>query len=75
MVNKIKLKVIPPPKEGSKIIFSTGDKDSLVKGIEPETYTCGNCDFVLAENVIPNNYDDIVFQCPSCKSYNNVSDN
>ena len=73
MAKRIKLKVIPQPKEGSKTIFTTGDKDSLVKGIELETYTCGNCDFVLAENVIPNNYDHIVFQCPLCKSFNNVS--
>lgn len=73
MTKRIKLKVIPQPAEGSRKLFTTHDKDSLVKGIELVTYTCGNCDFVLAENVIPNTYTDIVFQCPSCKSYNEIT--
>ncbi|MGD9534568.1 MAG: hypothetical protein AB7V56_12470 [Candidatus Nitrosocosmicus sp.] len=73
MTKKVKLNVISPPAEGSRIIFATHDKDSLVKGIELETYTCGNCEFVLAENIIPNTYNDIVFQCPSCKSYNEIA--
>jgi phage FluMu protein Com len=72
MTKMIKLNIIPTPQEGLRTIFSTHDKDSLVKGIELETYTCGNCEFVLAENIIPNTYNDIVFQCPSCKSYNEV---
>ena len=73
MTKKVKLNVISPPAEGSKTIFATRDKDSLVKGIELETYTCGNCEFILAENIIPNTYNDIVFQCPSCKSYNEIA--
>ncbi|KAA2282887.1 hypothetical protein [Candidatus Nitrosocosmicus sp. SS] len=73
MTKKVKLNVISPPAEGSRIIFATHDKDSLVKGIELETYTCGNCEFVLAENIIPNTYNDIVFRCPSCKSYNEIA--
>ena len=73
MTKTIKLNVISQPAEGSRTIFATHDKDSLVKGIELETYICGNCDFVLAENIISNTYSDIVFQCPSCKSYNEIS--
>jgi len=73
MTKKVKLNVISRPVEGSKTIFATHDNDSLVKGIELETYTCGNCEFVLAENIIPNTYTDIVFQCPSCKSYNEIA--
>lgn len=73
MTKKVKLNVISPPAEGSRTIFATHDKDSLVKGIELETYTCGNCEFVLAENIIPNTYNDIVFQCPSCKSCNEIA--
>ena len=69
----IKLKVIPQPAEGSRTLFTTHDKDALVKGIELDTYICGNCEFVLAENIVPNTYTDIVFQCPSCKSYNEIS--
>ena len=73
MTKRIKLKVIPQPAEGSRTLFTTHDKDALVKGIENETYLCGNCEFVLAENVIPNTYTDIVFECPSCKSYNEIT--
>lgn len=72
MTKKVKLNVISPPAEGSRTIFTTHDKDLLVKGIELETYTCGNCEFVLAENIIPDTYNNIVFQCPSCRSYNEI---
>ena len=74
MTKRIKLKAIPQPIEGSRTIFAIHDMDSLVKGIELETYSCGNCEFVLAENIIPNTYNNIVFQCPSCKSYNEIPD-
>ncbi|WP_148687714.1 hypothetical protein [Candidatus Nitrosocosmicus hydrocola] len=73
MTKTIKLNVISKPSEGSRTIFTTHDDDSLVKGIELDTYTCGNCEFVIAENIVPNTYTDIVFQCPSCKSYNEIS--
>ncbi len=72
MARMIKLKVIQPPKDGDKVIFKTNDKDALVKGIELESYVCGNCEFVLAENVIPLNYHGIIMQCPSCKAYNDL---
>ena len=73
MNRTIKLKVIPQPAKGSRTLFTTHDKDALVKGIELETYICEKCEFVLAENIVPNTYTDIVFQCPSCKSYNEIS--
>ncbi len=62
MTRRIKLKVIPQPAEGSRTLFTTRDKDALVKGVEHEIYLGGNCEFVLAENVIPSTYTDIVFQ-------------
>lgn len=73
MIKQVKLKTIPLSSVNSRTIFATHDKDSLVKGIELETYTCGNCEFVLAENIVPNTYNGIVFQCPSCKSYNEIA--
>ena len=73
MTKRIKLKVVPQPHEGLRTIFATDDKDMLVKGMELETYTCGNCEFVLTENIIPNTYKDIIFKCPSCKSYNELT--
>ena len=41
--------------------------------VELETYTCGNCEFVLAENIIANTYDDTVYKYPSCESYNEIA--
>ncbi|WP_458744505.1 hypothetical protein [Candidatus Nitrosocosmicus sp. T] len=73
MTKRIKLRAISQPPEGSRTVFATHDKDLLVKGMELETYTCGRCEFILAENIVPDTYNDIVFQCPSCKSYNKIS--
>lgn len=73
MTKRIELQVIRPPEEGTRVVFASRDKDLLVKGMELETYICGNCGFVLAENIFPNNYDNILFVCPDCKSYNEVA--
>lgn len=71
MTRRIKPKVISEHSKESKTIFATHDhNDSLVKDIELETYTCGSCEFVLAENIVHNAYNDIVFVFPSCQSYN-----
>ena len=73
MTKIVKLRVIPPPDEGTRTIFRTHDKDALVKGIELESLVCGNCEFVLVENVLACNQGDVVLQCPICKSYNEIS--
>jgi|SoiMethySBSTD1v2_1073268.scaffolds.fasta_scaffold220706_3 hypothetical protein len=69
----VKLRVIPPPIEGTRTVFKTHDKDALVKGIELESLICGNCEFVLVENVLAYNQGDVVLQCPKCKSFNEIS--
>jgi phage FluMu protein Com len=71
----IKLQVISPSNAEKRIIFSTDDKDALVKGVELESHVCGYCGFVLAENVMTYNYSNIVLQCPNCKSYNEAPKN
>ncbi len=73
MTKIVKLRVIPPPDEGTRTVFRTHDNDALVKGIELESLVCGNCEFVLVENVLAYNQGDVVLQCPSCKSYNEIS--
>jgi len=75
MTKIIKLHVIPPSNVEKRIIFSTEDKDALVKGVELESHVCGCCGFVLAENVMIYNYRDIILQCPNCKSYNEAPKN
>ena len=75
MTKIIKLHVISPSNVEKRIIFSTEDKDALVKGVELESHVCGCCGFVLAENVMIYNYRDIILQCPNCKSYNEAPKN
>ena len=70
MTKIIKLQVISPSNAEKRTIFSSDDKDALVKGVELESHVCGCCGFVLAENVITHNYSNIMLQCPNCKSYN-----
>lgn len=70
-MNKIvKLHVIPPPSTETKTIFTIDEKDVLIKDVDLESHLCGNCGFVLAENIMVYNYRDVVLQCPNCKSYN-----
>lgn len=70
MTKIVKLHVIPTPNAETKTIFTIDDKDVLIKGVELESHICGNCGFVLAENIMVYNYRDVVLQCPNCKSYN-----
>lgn len=70
MTKIIKLQVISPSNVEKRIIFSSDDKDALVKGVELESHVCGCCGFVLAENIMIYNYRNIILQCPNCKSYN-----
>ncbi len=70
MTKIIRLQVISYSNVEKRIVFSTNDKDALVKGVELESHVCGCCGFILAENVMTYNYHDIILQCPNCKSYN-----
>jgi len=75
MTKIIKLQVISSPDVEKSVIFSTDDKDALVKGVELESHVCGCCGFVLAENVMTYDYHNIILQCPNCKSYNEAPKN
>lgn len=73
MTKIVKLRVIAPPPKGTRTVFTTRDIDALVKGVDLESLICGKCGFVLVKNVINYNPGDVVLQCPSCKSYNEIS--
>ena len=75
MTKIIKLQVISPSNAEKRTIFSSDDKDALVKGVELESHVCGCCGFVLAENVMTYNYQNIILHCPNCKSYNEAPKN
>lgn len=68
----VNLGIIDKSKVKNKVIFSTQDVNPLIKGMELENYNCGNCGFLLAENVIPNSIKNIIIECPKCKSYNDI---
>jgi len=75
MTKMIKLQIISPSDVDKSVIFSTDDKDALVKGVELESHVCGYCGFVLVENVMIYNYRNMILQCPNCKSYNGAPKN
>jgi hypothetical protein len=52
MAKIIKLQVLSPSSVEKRTIFSSDDKNALVKGVELESHVCGCCGFVLAENVM-----------------------
>ena len=72
MTKIIRLQFISQSNVKKRIVFSTNDKDALVKGVELESHVCGCGGFILAENVMTYNYRDIILQCPNCKSYNDA---
>ena len=69
----IKLKVIPEPAPKSRVIIEAfkgedeGKKDSKAKKVN---YVCGNCNSMIAENVIEGSMKDQVVKCNTCNSYN-----
>lgn len=76
----VKCRTIPKPHDGSRPIYrkNTNDKgitekESIIQGSfgEELDYICGNCGYLLAENVSQGEISvDIVFECPNCQSYN-----
>ncbi|WP_458719270.1 hypothetical protein [Candidatus Nitrosocosmicus sp. R] len=52
MTKIINLQVMSPSNVEKRMIFSTDDKDALVKGVELETHACGCCGFVSADLLI-----------------------
>lgn len=70
------LKVIPKPEEGTRtVIQGTNDlrHQAYIRGKGDTSYTCGNCDHVILENVVAGQVRGIVFKCLSCGSYNDTN--
>lgn len=76
----IKCRTISKPQDGSRPIYGknnndkgTSENESLIQGNfgEELDYICGNCGYLLAENVSQGEISvDIVFECPNCQAYN-----
>jgi phage FluMu protein Com len=80
---EIKCITIPKPQDGSRPIYrkNTNDKgisekESLIQGNFGKELVyicgnCGNCGYLLAENVSQGEISvDIIFECPNCQAYN-----
>lgn len=75
---KIRLKVIPEPAEGTASVFTKGDSDNRDPFMKSESgsydLVCGSCEFPITIKMesphLPHQLKDIVFHCPECNKYN-----
>lgn len=73
-LRKIKLKIIPKPKEGTRTVLvpARGRVLPVIKGAGKTDYVCGNCDAVLMEGMSERQVRDIVICCSICGLYNDI---
>jgi predicted RNA-binding Zn-ribbon protein involved in translation (DUF1610 family) len=71
-VNKIRMKVIDKPEEGTATVFVKRGVDltPFFKGEGPVQFVCGKCKHILASKVEFAQVTNIVFKCPKCGEYN-----
>ncbi len=72
---QIRCRVIPEPKEGTRHILKKNDNkaEPFMMGNGELDYVCGQCNYVIAENVSQGEIStDTAFQCPNCKEFNEV---
>ena len=69
----IRLKVIPKPAPKSRVVIEAySNEDASGKGNKPNrvNYVCGNCDAIIAKNVVEGSMKEQVVRCPACNAYN-----
>ena len=69
----IKLKVIPEPAPKSRVVTEAhSGEDESGQGNKGNrvNYVCGNCNAIIAKNVIEGSMKEQVVKCNSCNSYN-----
>ncbi len=69
----IKLKVIPEPAPKSRIVteaYSGEDKGEESKEANRVNYVCGNCNTIIAKNVVEGSMKGQVVKCTACNAYN-----
>lgn len=74
---KIPMKVIRPPKKGTRAILQSGDTSKEFIFIVGDggniDYVCGHCGNIICKNVFEGQIKNIVFKCPKCNHYNEIS--
>jgi DNA-directed RNA polymerase subunit RPC12/RpoP len=69
----IKLKVIPEPAPKSRVVtepHSGEDDGEEGDNANRVNYLCGNCNSIIAKNVIEGSMKEQVVRCNVCNSYN-----
>ena len=72
---RIQMKIIKPPKKGSRAILKSGEpsKDFIFIVGEGDTdYACGKCGNIICKNIFEGQIKNIVFVCPKCNTYNEI---
>ena len=71
-----KTKIIPKPKEGTRTVLVAKGSPIIEgegEGKGDMTYLCGNCDTLLLENAFFTNVRNVVFQCPRCGLFSELT--
>jgi len=69
----IKLKVIPEPAPKSRVVieaYSGEDDEEEGDDANRVNYLCGNCNSIIAKNVVDGSMKEQVVRCNVCNSYN-----
>jgi hypothetical protein len=74
MPRQIKLKVIPKPGSGTRIVFAPFSPEPLYIGDDGSApdYICGNCGCVFMTKVNTLMLDNIIIKCPRCGAFNDA---
>ncbi len=67
-----KTKLIPEPAEGTRTVLAT-TVTPLIKGEGEYSYACGKCGVLLVESVSFGQISNIVFKCPNCGSFSELT--
>ena len=71
----IKLKVIPEPAPKSRVVTEVQVGEDEGEGEESKNanrvnYVCGNCNAIIAKNVVQGSMKEQVVKCTDCNAYN-----
>ena len=71
-----KTKIIPKPKAGTRTVYASKVSPIIKEEGEGKgdmNYLCGNCDTLLVENVLFGTIKNIVFRCPTCGLFSELT--
>jgi hypothetical protein len=69
----ISLKIIPKPLDGTRSVLHSVNPDlPFIKGDGFDSYLCGKCGHILADQIEEGQLHNLVFECPKCNEYNDL---